>query len=260
LTHAFNDWLPFDAISDPSFTILFDPIIEAWAKRWFHTTNVGVLAIKPTGANKVQLSSIAGRAINDCANVSWNDDIAMALACAALDTTTDGNKLTTDDQKLIEAFAGKVLADLGKDLADFLGGSADILPPGEVTPRHPADGLELAIGDSLEAPLLKLFIAGPALYRRRKQLCSRYLPERIEASTVVDILAPVPIAFVPLLGKATMDVSDLRGMAEGDVVVLDRMLTDALDIVGEGSGRLLFKAKLEQHDGSLALMACEIKG
>jgi Type III flagellar switch regulator (C-ring) FliN C-term len=57
-----------------------------------------------------------------------------------------------------------------------------------------------------------------------------------------------------------MDVSDLRGMAEGDVVVLDRMLTDALDIVGEGSGRLLFKAKLEQHDGSLALMACEIKG
>jgi hypothetical protein len=143
LTHAFNDWLPFDAISDPSFTILFDPIIEAWAKRWFHTTNVGVLAIKPTGANKVQLSSIAGRAINDCANVSWNDDIAMALACAALDTTTDGNKLTTDDQKLIEAFAGKVLADLGKDLADFLGGSADILPPGEVTPRHPADGLEL---------------------------------------------------------------------------------------------------------------------
>jgi flagellar motor switch/type III secretory pathway protein FliN len=261
LTQDFRDWLPVNAITAPSFTAIFGPAIDVWAQRWFGGERLALRDAQLAGVKRSSKLAVGScRHLTDDICVSWNEDAQAALAQLALDVRHDMPKLTADDQKLIDSFVTRIFHDLAGELSKLIGSDAALRADETVTPFTTEAGVDLHIASSDDQVAFILAIAAPALFRLRKSQCSRYIPDKLAPSPVINILGSAPVAFRAKLGKADMSALDLHDMAEGDVVVLNRAVAEPLELVSELSGRLLFKARLEQQAGELALIACDIEG
>jgi flagellar motor switch/type III secretory pathway protein FliN len=261
LTQDFRDWLPVDAITGPSFTAIFGPIVDAWAERWFGGSRVVLHDVQPREP-KPSFKPMTGpwRYLTDDICVSCDGDMQAALAGLALDVRQDMPKLSADDHMLIGDFALRMFEDLARSLSQSLDIEADLRGGEAVRPFADEATLDLFIADDDKRTAFIVAIAAPALFRLRKRQCARFIPEKLAALSITDILGGVSVGFEARLGRANMSARDLHDIAEGDVVVLDRPLASPLELFGETSGRLLFKAMLEQNDGDLALIACAIEG
>lgn len=259
MTHDHSDWLPFDALTSPAVTSAFEPVVNAWSQRWFGDRTFELARVRPQKDERSLKSAKAEwRAFGHGIFIDWAEKTQLAAAGHALHASSREHKLSTDDEGLMLLFAERIAADLASSLAGIVGDEKGQASASGHTFEH-IGGLELQISGGPNSTIM-VGISSPALTRLRKSQCSRHVPDRIPDVSIVDVLAPVNVRYAADIGRATMSALDLHNMTHGDVVILDRALTAAIDIKAESSGRLLLKAVLKQNDGRLTLTAHKFEG
>ena len=262
MTQEHSDWLPADALTSPAITSALESAVSAWSERWFGNRPFELAHVRPqSGKLTLKGAKIDWRAFGDGIFIDWNEDMQFALAEQGLHASAARHKLSVDDKGLMLAFAQRVLGDLVKVLVDVVGHDTGSSLVSTSTHRDDnSGGFELQIQRVSDSTVITAGISSGALTRLRKKQCSRYVPTKIQAASVVDILGPAVVGYAAEIGTANMSAFELHNMVEGDVVVLDQSLTVPLDMLAESSGRLLFKALLGEHGGCLTLTAQEFKG
>jgi hypothetical protein len=261
LTQEHSDWLPFDALTSPAVTSAFEPVVTAWSQRWFGARPFELARVRSQqGGRSLKSAKAEWRAFGHGIFIDCAEKTQLAVAGHALHMSSREHKLSSDDEGLMLLFSERITADLASGMAGIVGDEKG--PRQTSTSGHPFEhsgGLELQISGGPDSTIM-VGISSSALTRLRKSQCSRHVPQRIPDVSIVDVLSPVNVRYLADIGCATMSALDLHNMTHGDVVILDRVLTDPIEIKAESSGRLLLTAVLRQNEGRLELTAHKFEG
>lgn len=75
-------------------------------------------------------------------------------------------------------------------------------------------------------------------------------------SNPLDRFANIPITLTVVIGSTRMPVADLLNLGRGDVLVLDRMVTEPIDLYANGT--LVAHGEFAIVDGKMAITVTDI--
>jgi len=242
VTDTARDWLPEGAFEErPIKSALAGPVAQ-WSERWFSREQAQISLVRvralPT-VEYIQKSTFSGtRTV-----VEWSERGKGYLLEGALDAQLSGQTLVDGDRRVMEAFAAVVVEDLDKILSATLGSST-------ASERDARVCVTLAIGEHDVAmvtlsqnalvPLLKRQLGGP----RRSETTLR---GRTKA------LGPTTVRVEGVLGDAELAMADLKGLEVGDVLVLNRQLSQAVELQLLGTGGKIGRGRLSHHNGHVSI-------
>lgn len=239
-------WLPQTVFDDPRMVdALTDPVRE-WSLKWFGAAETVKFE---RCAESHDLSGPRGLSgWRPCAAgiwLAWDDRIALRLARQALALGHTRPKTTAEDERLLLRYAERMAGELAEAMQHRFG-------PAE-TDAETAIGMKFALQGSDGA--FRLLVAHGALVALRKQLCPAWIPRTPAATRLSILLAGVPIEIEASFGAASLSALDLRQLAIGDVIVLERTPDEPLALTARESGTLVGAAQLVPTADGLALIA-----
>jgi len=240
MTQQFKHWLPQGAFCLDAVGAVLAPAIEPWSTNWFARKSAAVSSVRtyetaaaPSGAAAQSVQVFAERA---AVQLPPRGKRLLLDTLLALDLSQQ--ILSDGDRRILDHLASQVLDDLGARIDKLF----------EAEPRF-ADEQFLSVGLALEGrELLVVTLPEHILIPRIKarltktNRVSQPLRKRLQA------LAGTKIVAEAVLGRADLAMNDLESMAVGDVVVLDRDLSDAIDLHLSGSAKPFTCGRLV-HDG-----------
>ena len=248
-----RNWLPANALERGPARAQIAEMVEAWSREWF----IG----PPLTVTSLQVAMTPPVSGDD---QPWRTGRAAALRCSpraarrlvdrALGQRRPEPAASEADRTLLEAFEQRLLDDLILRLDAALG--TDDAEGRRPTPtaRDPfgGDGGALAqlgepSGESLATlalPLDRLLALAPRTTPRRP----RPAPARM-----AEALAPLRLNLEASLGRVELTLPELRGMAEGDILVLDTLLKGSAELVLADGATRVAKAELVETEGRMAL-------
>jgi flagellar motor switch/type III secretory pathway protein FliN len=247
-------WLPDTAFAEPALVARIDDAIAAWSGRWFADR-----AIKRLGAAKPCKSGIkaanAQRTLQCFAPfvwIEWSGQIGMALARQALALGQAQPKSNAVDDRLLNFYAERIAGDLAEAIAALLGikGESAKSDPAAMGPC-----LEIRLRGAGDSPALQVLIENSALVGLRKKLCSAWQPPRSKHAPLSRALAPATIEFTVSLGGTRMSALDLRNIAPGDIIVMERAMTDPVLLRSREADTVIGGARLVRDRDSFILEA-----
>lgn len=242
-------WLPASAVADGRSAARVERDVRAWLERWFADAGLHDAAITgpgamPDGASKALVPLLEGVAIR------WSADTAVRWGRAALGHQAKGGLSRPD---------GEILAKLGtrmrEELSTILAGSLGAAPAasGDV-PKRGGRVWHLAAGRNGASPLVELWIGEERMTWLRRSLCGPAAPPPLRAVEIGRAAAECEAEFTVRLGSARVSVSELRDLAPGDLLVLDRSLDEPVRLEAAAGGCLLL-ADLVGDEVSMQLKA-----
>jgi len=235
LTAAYSAWLPDEVFNSSGALAVFDGAVKTWSDRWFSASGFK--------AEKIWLDAKSAHpvvATGLLAAVRLKPETASELAGRALGFDLSRLEATADDQKVLDGFLLALFQDLVDALDDALisrGAEPD-------APSTRADLLSVILNDgagravaTIEAPKAQLIQA----------LLNALPPPRPATGTLTSLTeacADVLVDVKVRIGAALIALPDARRLAPGDVVVLDRRVDQAMDVVAGGDGARLAGAEL----------------
>lgn len=260
MTYEFSDWLPIDALTNPAITSVFGPVVNAWSKRWFGERPFELKRVSPQLAKStLKPDKEVWRDFGNGIFINWAVKSQLALASQALHLAKAQHKYSAEDKHLMLSFAECISADLAQAIIGIVG--QEVKQPENSAEQFECCGaLELEICGVSELACINVGISVGALAGMRKSQCVRYIPDEIQTASILDILGPAKIAVAAKLGHASISVQDFRDLVEGDVIVLDRALSDPLEVCTEHSDLTLFVVTLKQDRDQLFLTANRTEG
>lgn len=235
MTSAAWSWLPDAALLTPAVLKPIDEALEAWSHRWFrrrvfvrrrtaYGATGGPPAVASTGRVAVRLDPGA----------------AEALTGQALDLDLARLEHMEDDRRVIDGVRQALLEDLARIVDASLAGDATALEPAAdssgavVIEVGDEDGRKIAVVETSRAVLASARLARLAPSAR----------PRPKFTSLRQAVAEVPVSLGVRLGSAEIRLPEARQLAIGDVVVLDRRLKDALEILSSPRGAVVACARL----------------
>lgn len=230
------NWLPDGALSSPGVLARVDRAVADWSGRWFvdhrlvrqRLQYAEVPASPPVAASTARVALRAAPAAVE------------ALAGHALDADLSRLEKTDGDQTIIAALSEALLRDLAATLDAALGGDGEAVSSGgdgsgavliELTDE---DGRRALAIETTRAVLADARLAGlPERRRRGAPLAS-----------VRTAVAEVPVTLSASLGSVAISLPEARKLAPGDVIVLDRSLDQAIDLIPAKGGSVVACARL----------------
>ena len=255
MTLAPPRWLPPEAaIGEPVRTKVREAV-DRWSEHWFSKSSVRLSDLEPiTAARAARTDPDDWRGGRGAISVK-RAGMAWRLLNLALDVRLELLRLTERDRKLLDAFERTVVEDLVLKVEQALGA----MPVPAEADSHPGNpygrlgGVMASLTDDAGMALLSLAIPLETLL----PLCVPIAPGRLtrdeQLGSLTGALATTAITVEANLGEATVRLEDLRALAPGDVLILDRAIDEGLEITLAGSRHVLARAKLTDADGRLAL-------
>lgn len=256
MTSPVREWLPDSALTGSLVQTTISALVANWSSRWFCQLPLAIERLHcadglPTAINLEQERQFRGRiVVIQCSKTRLHQ-----LVECALDMKESPPAWENSDRALIDAFADKMIADLLNEVEGALVKAEDHVPAwvyeqngfrgngivyADLCDQRPRTLLTIALPRSAVIALCKEATDAPL--RSPKKLTSR-----LNALSVVSV--PIEVS----LGTTTMSINDLRGVAIGDVVILDRSLKEGVDLIAAGSNRPFAKADLKPDNGHIVL-------
>jgi flagellar motor switch/type III secretory pathway protein FliN len=225
-------WLPANAVRDDALSKALATPAELWAMRWFaapRAVNVRMTEVKA----RLGLSG-------DCA--CWTDAkgsllLAMGptahvpIASAMLGLQTGAHKLTTQDHALLRKLAARCARDFLLTAATVFGSGGESEP---TQMREANTGFRFALSLGSASQVLELYVGEHvAVAARRRALGGPEAPAR-PLSSREEAVGRQPIRVGAMVGVGKLGLGDLRTLACGDVLVLDRGPRDPLALAVNG--------------------------
>jgi flagellar motor switch/type III secretory pathway protein FliN len=214
-----REWLPDGALPGRALSAALEEAVERWSKAWFADRPLALRRIDSAAPAPCGGGTLARR----------------ALAAGAQDQAG-----TPADTALLAALERRILADLEETAL------------GAVTGRRPASAeavLSVQVGDS-DGDLASVAISREAAIRFRKGAmpAPRKRPQVAQRRRA---LGSVRVAVEARLGSAEVALAELRSLAPGDVIVLDRALSEPAEL--KVRGRLLARATVDEAEDGMTL-------
>jgi len=234
-------WLPANSFTLERVREALGDILDDWARSWMGSTTMTVA--------RVNTAQALGRLSEDAELRSSDGTIDLVLSGhgkrnlieAALRVELAGAPLNDADHRLLTLFAKKLVDDLAEKIRRSIGEDTgqDDARIALTLALDGKDSMSLALPRSTIAQCIKARIArsSRAIKPTRRRIAL--------ASTFVGIEA--------VLGRVSLSVEDLKGLAIGDVLVLDRPATAPVDLKISETGRHLRSGILQSDHGRVAV-------
>ncbi len=231
-------WLPKGAFSDDAVKAALAEPLGRWSRRWFVREAAAVAAVsRPLdggfGSGRVVAGAVADAELPGTGK--------RRLLEAALDADLALLALGPDDHHVLDGLALRAVADLVAMLDDLLGAGRD----DTVRLR-----LAIAIGDG-DALVVTLPEHGliPAMKARIGAVRRLDTVPRARA----EALRPLPVTAQGVLGAAELSLDDVQELGIGDVVILDRPLSEPVELRVAATGRRIGQGKLGRNGARVAI-------
>lgn len=243
-------WLPADLATRDPIRTRVETVIADWGARWFPRHGARAASFEAISARAASGGSGEGWIIpRKAIGVSCSKAARTRLTGWALDLPVEPVGLTAADAALLEGLQTRLL----NDLVDTLEAALDIGDGEKGGPFRRLGGAVVAITDVRGSALLSIaipFTAVAALCRSALPAASRK-PGALAARRAA--LGSTRVRLEATLGRAEIGLSDLRGLAPGDVLVLNSRTDEPIELALAGSNGVVGHAKLSDVDGRISL-------
>ncbi len=244
-------WLPAPALFDGVLADRVGGVVEAWRRRWLAAPEKSSLRFQAGGtlsASQTGWRSSCGRLLVLC-----DRQAELRLAAAMLGMRPRANRASAD-LALLNRLAEEAIAGLFTMLADVLRSGATA----ERMTKEIKDGardISVALQFNVSGPGGRLFdvhVTPEAAVAGRKAaiVSGRSAPQLGRRQ---DAIARQDVRVGAIAGSGQIELSELRSLAVGDVLVLDRKVGDRFDLTM--NGRRIASGDLRlRHDGKHLLL------
>lgn len=255
MIQSVRDWLPTTALGDDRVRDAISSAIKAWSARWFSGRGYSYHQSLVNGRAGSTRANADWREFG-CVAVAWSDADFQSLARKALDAPKSATLSADADINLLARFAEEIARDLG----DAVGQSLSMKPghDGRVAMSNPTlhgSGLDICLDDGGFGPKLRLFIAVEHLVSYRKAIIGSRRAALARTAKFADAVAEANVSFTAALGDVRISAADLTALAIGDVLVLDRDLSESIALRTSRSGVHFLEASVSQANQRILLTA-----
>jgi len=237
-------WLPSDATDPARLAPDIDRILADWSKHWLKSDQVSATPSFQDDWPNANATA-RWRSLPGAASVALTYNAQIAIASAMLGNTVPVGSIQPKDRIVVEGLAVAAIDDLlgrvavlegVKDApAKVIEGPVELSrsKTWEIVLRSGKRAFKLALSEETQIAIVK------------RRLPARKTPKMVPVKTgLADQSIEVTVDF----GRCAIPLPELQGLGEGDVLVLDRSATGAVDLLIEGSASPL-KGLLESIDG-----------
>jgi hypothetical protein len=237
------NWLPLDAMMGETPKAAAAAGISAWSSRWFASTRVGVSQV--TRMSTPNPFGFRERESLDPFHIIYADQGIARMLAHALDCDFAELVRGDLDRKLMRDLKHKIVSDLGETLSAIF----------TTTTRKGAAedgwiGFELIAGDG--HPILTITAPSSLLADFVHNALPAASGEMQLLSPLTSALSPTTVALSVSIGRAPLTLTEMAGLAPGDVLVLDRHLQDGAFVV-PASGQSVLAGDLCEEEGHVAV-------
>lgn len=226
MTHV-RSWLPPEAVQRAVREVALRPCVREWSAAWFAARSVDLAGDPVVGANPAAARGTCWQ-LADGVVLSLAEDADARIAAMMYGGPDDGASPTPADRAALDAAAAACVADFRSRLAATLGLGGAAWRLGTVeSGRGP--WWTWRVADGGRADLLQIALSEELIVRRARAA----LPPFVTGKTVAPLaiaLAGQQVTVSALVGRSRLTTTELAGLAVGDVLVLDRDLTAAVDV------------------------------
>jgi len=234
LTIGWRPWLPAGFADRMDVRSALSDEVTNWASAWFASPCLGAVDF---GRSQVVGDGPVVLAI-DAAD-------QLQLAALAADVTDPIEALSGADRTLLRGLGDEMFADLRRRLQALLAPTAENGFGG-------AD-VEMRLGPKGLRPSLRIGLAETTLVGLAKRLMEPPAPASGPLETMTSALTETRLTVDATLGKVDLTLGDLRGLATGDVLVLDTPLDGKIGLSLSGSETQFATALLSQTGDDMTL-------
>lgn len=252
MTRRPTPWSPAQVVERAAVQAPFDAALAAWRADWAPGLAVRIGGWRLGQADpRASVDGDGWRTPGAGVAFSCGPRARLRLANAALGLDLDAAQPNERDQAVVGGFCDRLLNDLAARFEAVLAAPGAVGAYAEQAPAGRSPAMVIAAIEGTEGVLVRAALpAGPleALYRRG-------LPRRPATAALVDradALCASAVRLEATLGEASLSLQELRAMAPGDVLQLDRKLTDPVRL-SLADGGFVAHAALTQSDGRLAV-------
>lgn len=232
-------WLPDAAILGARPRAAIEAAATQWAARWMTGRGVKVAGWRLDDRGP---SAQADRVVRPGVSVEMRSGARARLLTWALALDDADPAASPNDQRVLTAFADRMVADLATALA-----ALSARPP---APEPTEEGAVLIadLASDNGAPLARLVLARSWAVNLAKALAPP--PARPSALSLTPRLraaAKADCAIEAVLGRVRLGLGDLKALAPGDVLVLDTPLDGRVQLRAQASGRPLGLGRHDHH-------------
>jgi len=249
MTHV-RSWLPPEAVHRAVRDVALRPCVRDWGAAWFAARSADVAGDPAAGPPPLATRGTCWQ-LADGVVLSLADDAEARIAAMMFGAPDDVASLTSADRAALDIAAGACAADLRSRLVASLRlGGAAAWRPGTVEPGT-GSWWTWRVADGGRTDLLQIALSEELIVKRARAA----LPPVAGGKTVAPLaiaLADQPVTVSALVGRSRLTTTELAGLAAGDVLVLDRDLTAAVD-VAIGHRPKPLRCTVDRHDDRLQL-------
>lgn len=230
MTTAAWNWLPDGAIASPEVLGLVDAAIGRWSQSWFPAWRLqrrGLLfANAPAGARIVASTpKVVVGALNGAVD---------AMVSRVMDEDITRLELGDGDHAILDALTDELFRDLARELDVALAGEEADEPSGA---PDVSGAVLIDLTDEDGRKVLWVETSRKVLASARHMV----LPASTAgpAGQLVSLRSAIgetPVALSATVGSVIIPLPEARKLAPGDVIVLDRRLDQAIDLVAASGG------------------------
>lgn len=247
MSEKLQDWLPPEAAERSAVRAAVEPVVAEWAAHWFARGDLRLFDWALADEGRAAFEA-GWRACGGGLEATCSTRAATRLAGLGLDLRMEGMDLAERDRLLVATFARQIVDDLAQRLRRLMvrdGEPSQVPGAGRRIIACVADGSDVLFSLSIPVALLL-------------GLCRRTLPKAKPPGRIAsDRLAALGRSTVRLeatLGTATLSLAEAKGLAAGDILLLDRTLADAADLSLIQSPGIVARGVLTETEGHLALV------
>jgi hypothetical protein len=241
-------WLPKDAIAPERIRPAIDQLMTEWGRAWLAESRPLLKTAFqydwPSASTSANWRSAAGVVSLELTRV-----VQAVIAGAMLGVTVPSGSLQALERTIIEDIARAAADDL---LVRFVGLTGLKVEACELSDQ----AIDLSscswwsVGLGVGKPGFKFALSDSALIAISKRALAP--ARRSRPVSLREALALHEIKVSASLGRCALSLADLKGLAVGDVLVLDRAVEGPLEINVDGRPSLL-RASLEAEDGKATI-------
>jgi len=233
-----GEWLPDDAFTEEAVRLALAEQVSGWSNRWFARAQTEISAVRMSAGKSRLAQSLLVRGVTTEADLSGRGK--RTLLEGALGVDLSELTLTESDHKVLDAFATEAVKDMLSAL-DRMG-------------EGKSGGAMLSVSLSLEGKemvvvTLSCQVLIPAMKAASGGVChsDKALRSRTEGLKQVELIVE------GFLGQAELTLDDLKGLALGDVVVLDSSLKSPIELRLHSSKQCVGRGRLVRTNNRVSI-------
>ena len=227
MTHV-RSWLPAEAVQRAVRDVALRTCVREWGAAWFAARPADLAGDPATGLQPGQARGACWQ-LADGVVLSLAEDAEARIAAMMFGAPDDAASLTSADRDALDAAGAACVADLRNRLVASLrlgGGAA--WRSGTVE-QGMGSWWTWRVADGGREDLLQIALSEDLIVRRARGALPP-IPAGKSLAPLAVALADQPVTVSALVGRSRLTTTELAGLAVGDVLLLDRDLTAAVDI------------------------------